>query len=282
MKAGLTMRNHIKPLSFLNNIIWLTTVGLLLVSCSSSVKKKVISEKGKDHVFLLYHIEKADGAEKIVPQGYDHPIDFKVEQMDTLLSELKNQDYEFFVWQKPKPVFTKDERDKLAPSLAQAFKKASPDAWIEFVVTGHRGAAFSDYPTFTAGICYIQNGKLNMVFSTIEQEYEIGLAIEYEDNPRGVFKLRNTRLVPLPDKKIEKPPVIQGDQWHSREHENWLTVDVQCFRNRLEEAETETLAEVSDQKDPVTRLKKLKRLHDLKLISDDEFNKKRQEILKQL
>jgi len=284
MDKGLSIVNNLKSLRAFRFVFYSVLVGLLSAGCSSSANKTVISEIGREHVWLRYEVEKTNGTEKKVPQGYDHPAEFTVEQVEALLLEIEKQDYEFFEWQKPESLFSEKERGKLAPLLVEAFQKATPDTWIDFLVTGVRDSAFSDYPTFTAGICFIQNGQLNFVFSTVELPYEIGNAIQYEDAARGIFKLKQLRLHPIPEKNIEKPGVIEGDEWLNKEHDNWLIVDIQSFRNRFATAQVEAQSTepYKYKKDPVTRMKMLKELHDLNMISDEEFEKKRKEILKQL
>ena len=283
MKGRVLIVGTSKLPKFIRVLFFPLLIGLIFTGCSSSANKIVISETGREHVWLRYEVDKTDSTGKKVPQGYDHPAEFTVTQMETLLSELEKQDYLFFKWQKPNPLFSEEERKKLAPWLVEAFQKSTPNTWIEFLVTGKRDSAFSDYPTYTAGIIYIQNAKLNLVLSIAELRYEIGSAIQYEEAAKGIFKLRQLRLHPNPEKNIKKPPVIEGDRWLNKEHDNWLVIDIQSFRNRFAAAEDEVQSKEPYKKEnPLARMKMLKKLHDSKMITDEEFEKKRKEILEQL
>jgi len=262
--------------------LYLIIVFLLITGCSSSPERIVIFTDRDEHVWLQYQVEKKAGVEIPVPQGFDHPFEISVGQMEGLLRDVYRQEYDIFKWQEADSVFTENELKKLSPILVEAFQKATVDQWVHFAVMGQRPGLILKHFIFTDGICYVKEGRFNIVFSNIAIRWGDEREEIYTGDPRELFRFPFVRLVPNPEKGIDLPPIIQGNEWLNKEHGNWLMIDVKSANNRFLLAEESKASEGKSQKTPASRLQMLKELIDKELISKEEYEKKRKEILEQL
>ncbi len=290
---------------------------------------------------LQYEIEKVSGKERTVAQGFDHPSQLTADQIDLILSEVNGQEFSFFKWSETKRVFFEEDRKELAPGLAEALGKATADQWIYFSFSPLRKGALLKTRYLTNGICFIKDGKFNLVMANINFKHgvedEMGTKDKPEKgDPRYLTSVEFFRFVTNPDKGYDKPPIMKGDKWLNKEHNNWLVFDLDKFfiisskPDKLPEPATpekiiqtsepemlpeptkiEKIAQPTEPEDvlkPVQaeklpesaepgkitlpsgpkkmditdRLKKLKELYELNLITDEEYNQKKREILKDL
>lgn len=263
-------------------IILSLILGALGTGCSSSLRETVVTEDGREHVWLQHEVEKKDGVEQPISQGFEHPVELSGVEMEALLKELMKKDYAFFKWSEAKSIFIDEEVKKLAPDLAKALMAVSSSQWVHFSVIGNRRRVVSDYPAITDGMCFVKDGKLNIIFSNISEDLEDKVEKLFVGDPREVYRFASVRVHSTPEKKINLPPVIEGDPWLSKERENWLTIDLASFRERFAKAQLNLNVEKPAKSNPAIRLKMLKNLLDQGLISDEEYNQKRKEILDQL
>ncbi|NLH50168.1 MAG: SHOCT domain-containing protein [Myxococcales bacterium] len=131
----------------------------------------------------------------------------------------------------------------------------------------------------TDGICYFQDGKLNLIFGNIDYQSADPNAEYYRLDPRERTVINALRLQTNPARGYAAPPVVKGDKWLDTDRRNWLVIDPAVFFAKpAEEAKPETPVK----EDPTLRLQKLKELLDQGLITPEEYEQKRQEILKEI
>jgi hypothetical protein len=286
----------------------------LFAACGPTLKQVTLQQKDSEHVFLQSLVEK-DG--QVVPQHYDHPATLTAAQVDAMLAAIRFEEHMFFAWRDRGPLFIDEERAKLAPWLADALQKATPDQWVHFAVTGMKRDLLFKTKHLTDGVCFVKDGKLHLVIANINFEMIDPEKDFYRLDPRDRVVLNALRLKPDPAKGLELPPIIKGDKWLDTERRNWLLIDTQKFAAVTPApAPTPTAApaptvpppeppavtppatapaapqvapptatpapDASLRPDVIERLKKLKELYDLGLITKEEYDKKRQEILQGL
>ncbi len=245
---------------------------------------------GQEHIQLIHEVTEIDGKEQITSQGYAHPAELTVELLKKLMGDISVKKYALLGWDDPQPLFYEEEIEKLAPRLSDAFKKANSNQWIYFSITAEKPGLFSDTLRVTDGICFLDKEKLNFVFTNINVEItghsRIGIKGNIDDfktgDPRQQTPSRLYRFDFQPGKNYHKPLVVEGDQWLSEEQTQWLIFDIKSDYAILPAKESSTSSKPSPKAGIEERLKKLKELHTKGLITDQEYEEKRKEILKEL
>ena len=253
-------------------------LAVFLFGCSKAgVMQQVVWKDGKDLVSIACERDKEGNA---VPRGYSHPRELTEQEMDQILSNYLYSDYQFFSWRKPKPVFVEIERQKLRANLSEAFAQAGPDQWIVFSSTAKKRDFLLPTPRLTDGILFFKDNELHMVLINLNWEQ-----VDYEEkrlgDPRSNFTLGSLKLVPGDHQRI--PEVDVTDKTFKREHRNWIITDVDA----LLAPEPEPVPEPVEPAEPAEptieeRLKELQRLFEQGLITEEEYNRKKEEILQEL
>ncbi len=123
-----------------------------------------------DEVVKLERSVSADGV--AVNMDHDHPHDFSVEAMRNEVGLLVVREYE---WGKyamgskwiPRPAFTRAAAERLVPALTIAFREASPSDKILFNVPGQTGQP-------TSGEVYLKGNELVWIFKEIDGRTYLG------------------------------------------------------------------------------------------------------------
>jgi hypothetical protein len=294
----------------------LATLLLVIGGCGKAgIVHMDIYTQGRDLVRLSHELDKGG---TVVPRGYDHPAKWTPEQLTTVLSGIEYQEYSFFAWRKAKRVFIDAEIVKLAPALAKAFAQATPDQWTDFTITARKRDYLWPTPRITNGMFFVQNGKLNLVLLNLNFEV-VDEDQRATGDPRKRFAIETYRLVEGPNRS--RPPVVAKDPFLRREHANWLILDVPAILASAPpapaapaapatpatpatptpaattpapapaaapaEAATPAPSAAQPAETPVDRsvekrLEELKSLLDKGLITQEEYDRKKQEILQSL
>ncbi len=243
-------------------------------------------------------------------ENLQHPAELSPELVEQIIAAIrytrpfvnlgglsKGKDYE---------LLTAEEAGSIAPYISQAFAQANSSQWVDFSLEVHRGVLFifgSDQ--LTDGVAFMKDGKLNIAFRNISEK------ISAEGTPNIVSPLKSSagtaKLVP--GKGLELAKNKKG-----KTVDNWLVIDLKAFSApaaeakpaevKAEPAKPETKpAEVKPQekspeksaaqpapppaepksgKSVKQRLTELRELYDQGLITEDDYNKKREDILKDL
>jgi hypothetical protein len=231
---------------------------------------------------------------------YDHPATISSEQIGRVLAAVAIEEFSFFKWREAGVIFAPEDAALLAPNLAEALRKAGPEQWVYFSARNVPKAFTFGAVRFSDGIAFVKAGKLNLVFDNVGYVENVDTQPSRTD-PRDAATSQSQRLKARgPDVLGAAPPLVSGDRWLGRERTNWLVFDLSAAAPpapmpvpapapqiaapaaAAAPAATPVSASAPASTDPEERLRKLKDLRDKGLITSEEYEKKRQEILKGL
>jgi hypothetical protein len=233
------------------------------------------------------------------------------EQVAKILAAVGVEEFSFFKWRDGGALLVAEDVAQLAPRLTDGLRKAGPDQWVYFSVRNVPRALTFGVVRFTDGIAFVKDGKLNLVFDNIAYVENVDTPVSRID-PRDAKTSETARLTAkAPDVLGAAPPLVSGDRWLGHERTNWLVfglaaaagparglqavattpavapaiatppaVMVPAVAPAGSSAAATAPAPVSQ--DPEERLRKLKDLRDKGFITPEEYEKKRQEVLKGL
>ncbi len=256
-------------------ILTMVCVAFLVSACSWSLLKKdnVVFQEGQ-HTWVK--IEEAN--DDLEP--FNHPVDLSAEDIERALSSITYFKPGFFSITGKEgdeyDLFTDKEIDMIAAPIAEAFSRAGSTEWIDFSVYNFRGQAFLGNFIITDGVMFIKDGEFNVAFRN--------MAVKAAPDSREL----NT-LDPTKSYREFRKVVPHNDQ--DKIEDNWLALNLDSMKAQEKEAtppEAEAEAEASDKGPPAEerpakeRLKYLQELYDEGLITEEEYKKKRKEILEDL
>lgn len=249
----------------------------------------------------------------------DHPIILDSGQIRSALAFLEVRLTEA---EKPIPVFTAPELDVLCGKLSEALTQAGPDEDVTFAVVGQRKAVYglARQRKVTTGRVFYREGKLNIIFGKMIDDISEQNQHDYRaDNDFRLNPLSpGSRVKPVSHKWIlEEQTDAQFYASGGMLRSDWLVLDLANMTAhealgvkpaKLAKAPIETAG--SSQKETVSqesrkevaasepapsassaakpgksieeRLTILNNLRDKKLITDDEYKAKRNNILNEL
>jgi hypothetical protein len=257
--------------------------------CGSSLKQVDLYKNGRDKVFLESQVRSGGAA----PQGYAHPAAFTEAQVDRMLAAVGVEEYSYFSWRSQGPLFTPDGRATLAPWITNALKRASPDQWVRFSSNQRKAGLVGSAPSLSDGICFVKDGTFNLVLGNINFEPLDAVTpqpVPYALDPRDRFEFPAQRLSVAAGAGAAPPPYVPGDRWLGKGRVNWIVFDPAAFVStpagqepaKASAPPPPAAAPAPAPGDPAERLKRLQDLRDKGLITPEEYEKKRQEILRGL
>ncbi len=237
----------------------------------------------------------------------DHPITFSEEQLESALASIHYFRPSAFSLKKDKgkefELLAPDDRNFLAPHLSKAFERATADKWVDFSLEYFRGQGFIGVYRVTGGVMFVKDGELNIVFR------ELATGIAPDETIKELNPIRNyssyVRLVPGEGQRLA---VTEGRR-KQISHDNWIIMPVAKLApgqalsvpegiSPEEPPGTAKPAEPSPgappavspapappagqqavQKSARDRMLELRELYDSGLITEDEYQGKRKEIL---
>ncbi len=271
--------------------------GFLLAAagCTSTTREIPVYSQGQVVVSLRSFTKAGSGA----GLRYDHPATISSERVGRILASVGVEEFSLFKWRSEGVLLVAEDVAQLAPRLTEGLLRAAPDQWVYFSVRNVPRYLTLGAVRFSDGIAFVKDGRLNLVFDNIGYVENVDIPKSRLD-PRDAKTSANVRLAAKsPDALGAAPPLVRGDQWLGRERTNWLVFDVAPAAAPAPEpplvaatpapaaapapalasaASTDTPAPA----DPAERLRQMKDLRDKGLITADEYEKKRQEILKGL
>jgi len=266
-----------KRVFFVGMFVWLAAV-VFGAGCATVTKKVVVFNERNDHVWLQYEAHKGE----VVAQGYAHPATLTAAQFEAMLKAVHLEEYSFFKWRDNGRIFVEEERKKLAPRLVEAFAKATPDQWVHFAVSGHKRDLIFQTLMATDGVCYFKDGKFHLILGNVNLELIQPDKDKYNSDPRERYVFNSRRLQINPEKGYDKPPIDKGNPYFEKERRNWLVFDLSTFFTSVDAAIEQPAAPTPEPGDVGTRLQKLKELLDQGLITQEEYEQKRKQILEGL
>jgi hypothetical protein len=240
---------------------------------------------------------------------YDHPATVSSEQVGRILASVVVEEHSYFKWREEGTLLTAEDVAQLAWRLADALRKAASDQWVYFSARTVPRALTLGAIRFSDGIAFVQGGRLNLVFDNVGYVENVDTRPSQLD-PRDAKTSEQVRLTAKgPDVSGGPPAVVPGDRWLGHERSNWLVFDL--ARSTAPASRPDVVAvppavppaappppavaapvapaapagtstPAPGPQDPEERLRKLKDLRDKGLITPEEYEMKRQEILKGL
>jgi hypothetical protein len=280
--------------------IWIFAVlGLFCFGTAgcSAVKAITTDEKEAKQLFKsrdqYVRIVKQDVAKGMKVPPNEHPVSLDSDQIRNVLSSLEislpKQD-------KSVPVFNKPELDTLSRYLSQGLAEAGPDEDVIFAVIGDYRAIYglAKEQKYTSGRVFYREGKLNIIFGKIQEDYK----------SYGMYAPVDRRLYPLsPGSRSVRSEHVwtllpQLDQSFFESNDGlrteWVILDLASMEARAAMDEKAAAssgsgagggqgqAVLKTEKTVEERLKVLTELKNKNLISEEEYQKKRADILKDL
>ncbi len=241
------------------------------------LQHKVVYEKRHDHVFLMYE---SDVNNNVVPQNFEHPGKLTAEEVSKILEQLRYSKSFLFDWRGNHKVFYESELENLSKQISRALQDASPNEWVEFASTVKSRDPGESAPLLTDGYVFKKDGKLHVVLLNLKSE------ITRKNRPRGgdpreCFSLEFNRMNLT--EGISTPPVIPGARFLDKPHNNWAVIDIASLLGQKKAPMVKARASTKvESKNLVERMKILKELFERDLITEEEYKKKKEEILDEL
>ena len=215
-------------------------------------------------------------------------------------------------------LFSDEEAGEIAGYLAKALNQADSGQWVDFSLECFRGKSFIGLDRLTDGIAFVKDGKLNLVFRNVGETVS---ASEESVNDSDPFKyypgsskliavagqelgqnnkgktVKNWLLIPLAGPEIKTEPEVAPaaepaaaptvePKKEAAPQKQQPQVQPQPEKAKPEpKAQAKPAVEKKEsgpQKNAKDRLTELRELYDKGLISEEEYNQKRKEILDKL
>ncbi len=246
--------------------------------------------------------EKLDEEGNVIKKSFNHPYSFTEARLANILSSVYYKGGEYITGKREKRVFRKEELQNIIPPIISAFSMAN-DSQDILVFSSPYKRLLADTRSYFS--MFITNNELNIVFSTIKSKksrigdaraiqmgtYSRSNKTKFKD-PFDVKRSSRWSLVPMEGQRLES------------ERQNWLIIgftnygDSNLFGragsdnvsdNSIEagssvraiEREVRTNENVIEEKNQGVRnkLRKMKVLKDEDLISEEDYEKKKEALL---
>lgn len=224
---------------------------------------KVVFRKGPDTWVKI-----AKGNPKVGP--FEHPHEIKAEELSRVLRSIK-----FF---SPSPftlngkdgeeqtLFEESDMEIIAEPLAKALNQAGPGEWVDFSLTVFRGAQFFGSFRQTDGVMFWKEGKLQIAFRNVSTKTEPGQTLNTYDPTRGYRSLSK----------------LLAGEGIALKAENWIMIDPAAVPVVAPAPEPGAPVAAPPPKSVKDRLLELEQLKKDGLVTEEEYQQKRKEILDEL
>lgn len=159
----------------------------------------------------------------------DQPVSISPADMRTVLESLYLNET-VLLKSEQNPVFNASELQVLSMALSQGLSKAKPNQDVNFVILGTRQGVIAKEPVTDSGRVFYKNGRLNIIFGLLHQDYEeldkvTGQPIDRRLNPLlpGTRKKEadlNGHLV------LDKGQSFYIDPKTGKERTDWIVIDI--------------------------------------------------------
>jgi len=257
-------------------------ISLLFCQCGSTLQRKVetvpVWQQGDASIRLFR--ETGD------PKGYGQPWTVHEKDMRQILLSLYFSRYEYFRWATSSRVFEEDRAALLAPFFQRAFLEAGPDDVVEFYLPYRTSRLFglTGETVLTRGRAFVKENRLNFQFSNL-QEPLTGDCPDCEDSdpaPPIAWK-----LVPQAGQGYGSERNVLGSD---RQDPHWIVVDLAALSEAQAGVQAPPPAGAPASPPPAAaperrledRFEELKGLRDRGLITEKDYERKKQELLDSL
>ena len=267
-----------KGAHLLPSFVVLFVIGIVLGSCGP---RTVITPIHKDSVFAV-RLEHLTGKDKLpVNKGYQHPAPLSLEELATLLGSIRIQYHpgifgKIVSGQSSKivPAFSDNEIPSMISGLSQALERATSADRIAFRLQHKRGIFGAG---MTTGVLYFKNDRLEVIIGNYRANpppwggnNRPGIA-----DPLGKKGGRPFEIIPGNHQKL-----LPTGQAHLENQ--WIQIDYKALLADSSRSPDPMPVMKSDEKNEVgieEKLNTLKRLRDKELITQEDYEKKKAELL---
>lgn len=151
--------------SFLWNKIALAATLLLCLGCAGPpLANRPVQTEPSWFVRLDSYQESSPSSDHL----YDHPATWTTEELSVILSRLLLEEQRGILdtARPPRPVFSQEDINRLAPAIQNAFRTARPPEWLSFHLTEPSAKAI----TITSGGLFIKNGRLHIILANHQEQ----------------------------------------------------------------------------------------------------------------
>ncbi len=270
----------------------------LNLSAGGRPTPSVGGKAGENIVSILwegqYGYVRIERAERNAPVN-DHPVSFTAEQVRLVLSQLQVEKGAA----RAKTVFDGEELDDISQPIALALANAGSDEDVTFVVAGQKGPiTFMKKRLLTTGRIFNRDGMINIIFGLVHAEFQdqfraTGILRDFTPGSRtGRIETRwnihstNPAMKYASDRKdwvqISDQAGILVAQKAEAPVRSTAASQQQAAPLSVQPDSTPSRRIKPDYQDLEQRLEVLKRLRGRDLITEKEYQQKRQAILNQL
>jgi hypothetical protein len=224
--------------------------------------------------------------------GFSHPLKLSPENWEPLLTSIRVRPViNFLMKGDEEPAFTPEEVDYLSMTLSRAFAKASPEQWVIFGLSNPVSTSGSE---MTTGAWYVEGTTLHLLLPNFHApvrmdnlrqvlnrdplfevlnatRYEF-ISTEYADEGSGKQSLLSFVRDETPHLAIEYELLLAGGPSPKKSQEDEV-VEAQSEKSGKRDIPPSSLDD---------RLATLKRLKDQNLITEEDYQRKKQALLDQL
>jgi len=236
-------------------------------------------------VFLYREYQETDG--KRAPLGYDHPIELSVDQVVSLLGQLKYEKGYLLRKAKIRRVFSASNAASLAAPLVQALKTLSPHERLRFLLARSTGSAFTTSLQGSSGVIFQSGGdRVNIAFDVINESLPTprkGSAanMEFPDDPTQITEASPLQPFPGATHHSDSQSRVVYPRWLEVEM-NLLPVVARPQPQAKRSSEEPSAAPEVDLDRMRKRLENLKRLRDDGTLTQEQYDRAVQEALGEL
>lgn len=273
----------------MKSMLPLLAAALLLAGCGPKLVKTPIHRDGRVTVWLEHRLDESG---RPIDAGHRHPASLPAIDAGTVLQSLQVRRAAGVIERllDPKrteiePVFTPDEADLLAGPIAQALAAATPADRVNFRFEHRRGLFRGG---LTTGTLFVTGDRLQVVLGMYRQNVppDINESRERLDDPLDTRDSAPFKLVagPFQEAAADAPQPLR-DRAVAIDYPGLLTAQSEDGRapadSRSLRSPAPPAAPTEDSGDLEQRLRTLKRLRDQDLITDEEYQRKKTELLRQ-
>ena len=215
---------------------------------------------------------------------FEHPADLPPARLEPALLQVQYLKPGWFGFGKksaqPVAAFPPDDAAALSQYLSQALAQAGPDQWVDFswkvTLRKSEGSIFVNFVVHD-GVVFIQNGKLNLAFRNLGYQQILETDLRSRQDPIRTYVGEYDLVLP-PNAEW---PAQALDAQGQLKRRNWIAFPVAALTDAKPKP-PEAPAPAAPERSVEDRLRELKNLLDQGLITPQDYEHKKQEILREL
>lgn len=268
-------------------------LGLMLTGCATKAIPDAIYQDQENIVRLEARPQDPSLTSE---DDFQHPLELAEEELKTILQSIRVQESRglFSLFKRTQPAslqaFSKEEAQRMAGPLSSALARAKPNERVTFLFTHPRGRFSKDV---TSGVLFIKADRLHLIlgrYRAASRPHEKDIALTDPALPAPPYL--GFRLAAGPDQALveaEESPIWKepagARHWvmidfrqllaHPPQPDSFPVVSEPPGAQDQPEGVQQPTAEIKE------KLRLLKELRDENLISEEEHEQKRRELLKE-